>query len=418
MNEHLKKITPHNDGRHRRIHLTKLNNVSILPGGRGANPGANMTFTKSAKDQEVQKAMGDIVDLATSDTNGHQHGISVSFRNGELCMYTTFASGENDHSHDHALIRNDNGSYSVLANAGHTHDDITADQILSAVSRTMLEKTARGESVVELTQIETSLKQAITKMESVMPDDVKKTEIDAANEAVKNAEKKVDDLTKMVENLTAVAGLSAAHKSHYDGLDEAGKESFLKSDNDARDAAIKAAELEAIKGSDDPIVFKTSSGMVFRKSDDPRMIQMAKEREAEQAEVAKERERTNDLLKEAADSKIEALAKELMGNQPGDLDTHKAMVSAISSIGDETIRKAAFETLRAKNEIFKRAFGNIGTAEGDSEMPAKKAAASSLDKMAKERASKDNISFYDAYAKVSAENPELRRQSRAEPNRV
>ena len=141
MSEIFAKLTPHTDGRRRRIRLKSLSAVAILPGGSGANPESNVTFYKSAKgaSAQIEKRLGperggDVVDFATSSTDGHVHGLRIHSDGRDVTLVMHGATGIDSGPHGHEIIRNPDGTFSVSANAGHTHQ-ISAEDIRAALER-------------------------------------------------------------------------------------------------------------------------------------------------------------------------------------------------------------------------------------------------------------------------------------------
>lgn len=428
MSDDLSKLTPHKDGARRRMYMKALTNVAILPGGRGANGEANVCFYKSAEkqekrpgetdaefrarmrreeankqerrrrrgdkdydkeDEDAEKA-GDLVDLATSADAGHQHGIHVYMHDDEMGVVVGYAMGEDaERSHDHQLVRNEDGSYTILENAGHSHDDIPADAIMNIITQRLLEKEAAGEELPEKGPLADLL--AAAKQSEKQPSE--------GDSEMADDNKELDALKAQVATLTAVAALTGVHKTHYDTLDEDGQAEFMKMDDAGRDAAIKA---EADKKADaDPVVYKCeATGEEFRKSDDPRMVSMAKRMDEDRKENIR-------LQKAAADEALTKRAEELKF-VPGDITVRKAMLKAIDGIEDEEVRKKAHESIKGMNRDNSPMFKTVGAGG----TPVVKAdtvaeAEAELDRLAKERASKEGEDFYTAYDKVSEANPDL-----------
>lgn len=440
MSDQLKKLTPHKDGARRRMIMKGLTSVAILPGGQGANPEANVTFFKSAEKQveepkrrrrrkdkdyskqnaprdgetfsdffsrmregnprmtrerarqmfdgDTEKA-GDLVELATSADAGHQHGIHVYMDGEDFAIVVAYAMGEDaERSHDHQIMRNEDGSYSVLENAGHTHDDIPVDRIMNVITQRLLEKEAAGEELPEEGPL-ADLLVAAKKSKQQPPE--------GDNQMADN--KELDALKAQVATLTAVAALTGVHKTHYDSLDDDGKTAFLELDDTGKDDAIKTAETQ--KADADPVVYTADNGDVFKQSDDPRLVKMAKERDTERKENIR-------LQKKAEDDALEKRAETELANLPGDLDVRKALLRATDGIEDEKIREGAHNALKAQNARMGGALTTVGVG-GEPVISAstQKEAEDELDRLAKKRASEKGENFYDAYDKVSEENPQL-----------
>lgn len=338
-------------------------------------------------DGDAEKGAGDLVDLVTSVDEGHQHGISVNIYDDQVSFFTSYAGQDRESTHDHQMVRNDDGSYSILENFGHTHDDIEADQIMNIIGQRMLEKEAAGEKMPEEGHLADLL--AAAKEGKVQPPE-------GDPEMADN--KELDALKAQVATLTAVAALNGAHKTHYDTLDEAAKAEFLKMDADAKDASIKAAEAQ--KSEADPVVYKAADGTEFRKSDGDKAVEMAKRNDDLHKRVAKmeAREADTELTKRAEDLKF----------IPGDVDVRKAMIKALDGIEDEDVRKKAHEAIKAVNRDNSPLFKTIGSGG----QPVQKAesvdeAEAELERLAKARAEKEGEDFYTAYEKVSEANPDL-----------
>ena len=431
MTQRLEKLSPYNDGKRRRMFMKGLTNVAILPGGGGANPEANVCFYKSAEKQEkrpgetdaqfrarmrreeaekqerrrrrrrgdkdydkagegeAEKA-GDLVDMATSATDGHQHAISVSVYDDEMYLTVHYARGSDDEApgvgHDHQVIRNTDGTFTVTENAGHTHE-IDGAEIQRIITDRLMKS---GEELPEegpLADFLAAVKEGENSTQpggDTMPDDTKE----------------LDALKAQVASLTAVAALSGVHKAHYDTLGDSEKEAFVKMDAADRDKAIKAEE--AAKADADPVVYKCeATGEEFRKSDDQRMVSMAKQMDEDRKETIR-------LQKKSADDDLTKRAEDDLSHFPGDLTVRKSILKAVDGIEDEDTRKAALDALKAQDAKLAPAFTTVGAGG----TPAVKAdtqteAESELDKLAKDRAAKDKTDFYTAYEKVAEENPTL-----------
>ena len=441
MSDQIKKLTPHKDGVRRRMIMKGLTSVAILPGGQGANPEANVTFFKSTEKQDEEKGgrrrrrkdknyskqngpregetfsdffsrmrendssmtrararemfdgatekAGDLVELATSADAGHQHGIHVYMNGEDFSIIVAYAMGEDaERFHDHQIMRNEDGSYSVLENAGHTHDDISSESIMNIITRRLLEKEAAGEELPEEGPL-ADLLAAAKESERQLPQ--------GDNQMADN--KELDALKAQVATLTAVAALSGVHKTHYDSLDDDGKTAFLKLDDSKKDQEIEDAE--AKKADADPVVYTADNGDIFKKSDDPRLVKMAKERDEERKENIR-------LQKKAEDTALEKRAETELANLPGDIGVRKALLRATDGIEDEETRKGALAALKAQNARMGGAFTTVGVGgEPAIQASTKKEAADELDRLAKERAAEKGENFYDAYDKVSEDNPQL-----------
>ncbi len=402
---------------------------------------------------EVEKN-GDLVDMVTSVDEGHQHGIRVRDDCDGMYLWISYAGGDRDSMHDHQVIFNADGTYSVTENVGHSHtiDSVALQQVIIARIAAKAadldddkDREARkaaadaGEAMPDgsfpvfgkdhlsaaLIALEAAPEDAqpeiaahvIKRADALglgeeMPKDgslaailakastgggsVGKGEID-----MPVTQEELDALKAKNERLEKVAALSGVHKSHFDTLDEATQDEFLKADEAGRDALVEAAEVA--KADEDPVVYTADNGDEFRKSDDPRLIKMAKDRDEERKE--------NALLK--AKTEDDALAKRAetdLANFPGDVPVRKAILKAVDGIEDDETRTAALDALKAKDARMAKGFttiGTTGTVDLEKALGDKESAGAELDELAKARASKEGEDFYTAYEKVAQENPEL-----------
>jgi hypothetical protein len=318
-------------------------------------------------DEALLAKFDDTTGVMTSNEDGHAHILWLYGKVGE----TSWQKSEGEESgHDHPWMLNADGTITIGMSEGHDH---AVDQ--SIVLMALMEKNdsnQAGDPGIE--------------KEAEMP----QTPEEVAND-LKKATDENGELTKSNERLAAIVKLSADERAHFDGLDTEGQDAFLAKSADERGSEINKSTEE------DPVVYTSLSGDEFRKSDDSRLIKLAKERDEDRKELAKARvEREN--------AGFEKRAEELLPNSSGDLPVRAAIVKALDGIKDEDLRKGAFESVQAGDKALKAAFNRTGHQtvtgdEGDAE--------TELTNLAKARAEKDECSFTDAYAKVADENPAL-----------
>lgn len=178
----------------------------------------------------------------------------------------------------------------------------------------------------------------------------------------------------------AYGELNDAEKAHYNRLDESGKAAFLKMAKDARANELnKAAE-------SDPVVYTAEDGSVFRKSDDPRLVKMAKDNDQTNRELKKERDERETL-------EFTKRATEELGNLPGEMPSKIALLKAVEKIEDKEVRTSVLGILKSHCESFKPAF----ETRGSSSLTGPTA---SLDAMAKKYAEDHKLSYEKAYSEV------------------
>lgn len=208
----------------------------------------------------------------------------------------------------------------------------------------------------------------------------KKAADDAA--ALEAMTKKAADDAAALVIAKAVSEMTDSHKKHYNTLDEAGKTAFIGKSASDRDAIV--TELSKA----DAIVYTASDGTTFRKSDDERLVAMAKRNDATMAELAKARE--------AGETAVFAKrAAEELPSYPGGDNVKVALLKAVDGISDEATRKGVAELLKAGNVAMTGAFVKRGTTGGTDQTPAE-----ALHKMANDYATANKVTFGKAYSEV------------------
>ena len=315
----------------------------------------------------------DVVDLVTSVEDGHQHGIEIDVYDGKPRFYLNYAMSEGGEGHDHQLVRGEDGKITVTENAGHSH-------------------------AIDETTIQTAMLNAmIGKAELETPDDPGASADNLGNQpteddmADKNAGDQSAELAKkndLIKQLQAVVDLSPEHRAHYDTLPVSKRDDFL-----TKSASEKDADIEAIEKAN-PVIYTAEDGTEYRKSDDARLVKMAKERDEDRKEMSKFR----------IDAEQEAFSKQaddLLGLVPGEKVEKVATIRAISKIEDADVRKAAFTLLENAGKVYKMALSTAGVNETVSPANTGIAKAADVLKQAVSACAKeDSISEAQAYEKV------------------
>jgi hypothetical protein len=213
------------------------------------------------------------------------------------------------------------------------------------------------------------------------------TEPKAADELT--AAKKLHDeelakMTKRAERAEHVAELSDEHRTHFKSLKGDASDEFLKLDSDARDEAVQAVS-DANK-----VVYKATDGAVYRKNDDPRLVELAKTTD-------KEKKKRLEFEEKAKKGDLEKRATELK-HIPDKDGARVALLKAIDSLPEDE-QAVAMTALKAQNDRLAPAFGTVGTSEGPS---ADSGELDELDVMAKTIAERDKITHEQAYVKALA----------------
>lgn len=224
-------------------------------------------------------------------------------------------------------------------------------------------------------------------------DAMSKTPEELQAELTKSAEDK-KALEASLAKAEAIAKMSDAEKAAMADMDDEGKEKFIAAKpEDRKKEVAKRAEAN-------PIVYKSkSTGAEYRKSDDTRLIDLAKRDDDREAELKKMRD-------DALDETFSKRASTELARFPGELTIKTALVKAVAGIKDDTVRKGVEDMLKGAHGKLSVMLKEIGTGKDDtsgddSDGDVKKAAETSLDKMAKDYMSKNaGVTFAKAYDAV------------------
>lgn len=313
-------------------------------------------------DDDVAKARA-----MTDTTAGHSHLIVTR---DELHGMTTYErGGEGQVSHAHPWLKDDAGNIIVGHALGHTHAVnvlVTKENTTGGVPAP-LDGTAAGDS--NTAESGTG--------ETKMADTTKAAEDQAA---------KIETLQKSNQRLQTILGLTPDQRAHFDTLKGDDADAFLAKSDSARAAILKGL------ADADAVVYQADDGTEFRKSDDARLVELAKRADNDRRELAKERE-----LAKRAD--LEKRASDVLKNLPADAAVKADLLGAIEGIQDETRRTAAMEALKAHDAGLGQAFTRVGTREG---ADVTKSAAAQLDELAKNYADKHDVTVARAYDAVVA----------------
>lgn len=323
----------------------------------------------------------DRVDLLTSSESGHQHGLRIH-HDGEEGTYIMvhYAAGEGGETHDHQVMIDADGNMVMSENQGHTHE-------------------------IDRAQFEAMILRRITKDEG---DDADPLEAQATtNASVASAHEGDTDVSKSEELATvearavraeAIVALNKADREFFDSLEGTeAQDAFLAKSAEGRAEDIaKAAEANAV-------VYTDRKGREYTKADGERMIELAKEADAE----AQKRE---EAAVEKADADLTKRA-EALDFLPGSVDSRKALLKAIDGIEDEAVRGEALAALKSNNAANQSATETIGSNAGNPDTTstevgksegniAKADAEARLDELAKAYATEHKVTEVVAYNEI------------------
>lgn len=343
---------------------------------------------KQAVQDSLRGFANEIIQVAAGAVDGIDADDSIFKR------YTKEEDGEEFPARDFAytpeLVKSDSWALRLTSVPGGLPDAQLVDAAIEHVGTDLFKASAK-----EATTVKRRLRAAFKKanpgkdLPEFFADIEEATKVMKKEENAPTAEQ-VTALEKRAEKAEALATLTDVQKSHYNGLDEAGKESFLKMDADARTQVIEKA------AGDDPVEYTTISGRELRKSAGVDMIEAAKETDIEKRANTK-------LRAEIYEGKIEKRLGEKLSHLPGDTAARTALVKAVDGIKDEELRKSVFETVLQPHDAgMATILTKRGTTEGNGSLPDTDA---QLDKMATELAKSESITFEKAYTQV-LESPE------------
>lgn len=299
--------------------------------------------------------------LATNEVDGHAHAVLI-YEDGSLYVQHATAAGA-EYSHSHGIITNADGSVSILADSGHTHEII-------------------GTAVIAVPADAVVVIQA-----SASPT----TNADSAKAAhAKSTRSAAIDHGSSMQTKTIV--LTEAQHAHYSKLATADAEAFIAKSSAERDAVL--AEI----AKSDEVVFKGElTGIEVRKSQGDFALKLAQSAEASEkrardaaaaTEVEKAKREATELRKRA-----ERVLKGLAGSDA----VHDEILKAIESCSADA--QTAFNAI---TDGARKTMSDAGVAkgiggEGD---PVEKAAPSEYEELIAKTMADDNCDRPTAADKV------------------
>ena len=362
----------------------KINEISAVD--RPAQEGARAVIMKRDDgtpqiDDAVEKRV-----WLTTDVDGHAHlvddrGFDGDERDGGDTSWSVSNSDEENRGHAHPWIKNEDGSVTIGASEGHTHE------------------------VLETTVKRAGPPRAADTPEDTMPNskDNGTNKGDEGAVALKAAEDRNAELETELAESNARAEMTDAEKVHLDTLDpqldDDARKAFLAAKPKTRaDIVAKAAKaVEDAKG----VAYTADDGTEYTKADDPRLVRQAERNDELARDLAKATKRSDE-------QDLRKRAEEDLKHLPGTVETRMALLKAVESIGDDGERKTATEALKAQNEQMAKAFDTRGSRRSGGEVPAGKDADSpegQLDALAKRYAEEHDVTEaegYDAVLKTDA----------------
>lgn len=346
--------------------------------------------------------------ILTSSEAGHQHTIDPSCcENGEGRTSYERMSDE-DYGHDHAWVRNEDGTITVAENMGHGH---TVDGSVTAPGPEGAEQPNTAVVIAARAGGAGNLRPGSA------PRTVKHTQEPPTMDP---KDVKISEQQKRIEFLEKVLKLPDAHRLHYNKLAVSGAVNdavaFVEKSAGDRDRDIKDADAA------DPVVYTSKRTNKAYRASQQELADLAKDSDAQADEVAKAREeRDSARFSKLATESFGHLALKSKKGKDG-YDDGVALAKAIYSIADEAQRDRILDTLKAADAIAAGNYEPQGVetqagAEGDDEeepaAPTKKLgdnkAAAELTKMAEALATKEGIHPLVAKKRLIETNPVAKR---------
>lgn len=330
-------------------------------------------------------------DIVVGHAMGHNHGIEVISKGDELDK-REFSSKEREAAASGGAAMPD-GSYPIETTAD-LRNAISAfgrAKNQAAVAR-HIQRRARALGATDLLPDSGKLADLLgknndsvgiqnTAEETAALEDQQMTEKSkqAADETAVN--EALAEMTKRAERAEALVSMGEEQRSYCKSLVNASDvDAFIAMSNEDRDEVI--AKAAASNG----VVYTAEDGTEYRKNDDPRLIKMARDMDAEKKKRMK-------MEQQAYKAELEKRAAEL-AHIPGDESARVALLKGIDTLPQEE-RDAAMAALKAQNERLGKAFTTVGTSIAGSDD-----SLDPLDSMAADIAKRDGISFERAYAKA------------------
>jgi hypothetical protein len=286
--------------------------------------------------------------LLTTPMDGHQHLLSdeVGPDARTSAGTTSHDRGTNTDFHSHPwMIEASSGAVVIGEAEGHTHQVLLTSQSGSPPAILDLSKQATA-GAPDPTAASTSSGVPADSVGTVHNEATMSKENDQTvdNEAVA---KQLVEITKRAERAESVSELNDAQRGIFKSLDAEGQDAFLALTPEQRIAEVaKAADANAVVHTD-------LDGVEYRKSDDPRLVQLAKRADGERtARLAGE------VVAKAAD--LRKRAEGLVGI-PGTIEVRMSILKGIDML-PEADQAPALEALQAQDAGLAEAFKRQGTA--------------------------------------------------------
>jgi hypothetical protein len=322
------------------------------------------------------------VGMLLTDVDGHSHLI---YNIEEMSGTTSWSIDLNGNDHNHPWMKDMEGNIVVGAAAGHTHKIVK--KVLAAVSVNEYGKQ-------DITIIDAEVAAPDTTQETEKMTKTVEAQLEEAQAELAKAAEDKAAMEARIAKAEAVAALTDVEKAHFDALEGEAKDAFLAKSGEDRKADIaKAADADAV-------IYTARDGSEFRKSDDPRLIAMAKKMDADAEALAKAKA-------EAEEATFTKAAESEYAGLPGEVAHRVALLKAVDGIEDADTKAAVQTMLKAQASALAKSEVTIGTSAtkptaegGPGEAVSKADANAKLEKLAIDYAKEHDITKEKAMVKV------------------
>lgn len=290
----------------------------------------------------------DAGNIIVGDAMGHTHGIAAMVMKADDYWKRDFSAEERSRLADSGAAMPD-GSYPIsdqkdLANAiqafGRAKDKAAVARHIRTRAKTL--------GLADMLPKEGSLADSMGKDDSVSTADDGNTTMTNKDDKAVAQTAEFEALQKRAERAEKVAELNDVQKAYLKGLTDKDQERFLALKGDLRDAEIAKSK------EGDEVLFRDEDGTEYRKSDDPRLVTLARRSAAERAERIR-------IEKLAQERELDQLVSEL-SSLPGEDAERRVLLKGVLGL-PETAREGMLKSLRAQNKSFAKAFQTIGTSD-------------------------------------------------------
>jgi hypothetical protein len=330
---------------------------------------ARVAILKRNGEDDAQKRMA-----ITTMTAGHAHSILTSNHlGGENRMgQTSYVDG---HAHD--WVMDEAGAIFIADAMGHNHGIAVLTKSNDGAPATV--------GGIQPAGVDDAAKSGAENT-SMTPE-----QLAALQKAADEGKAKIAELEKANARSQSILKLAPEQRAHFDTLKAEDQDAFLASTPEQREQVVKNLR------DANPVIFTALDGTEYRKSDDARLVKMARDRDEDRKALLREQS----IRKQA---ELEKRAGEELANLGGEITTKAALLGAVDSIQDQAVRAKVLEVLKQQDAGLGKAFTRVGTSAAPN---VEKKAGERLDDLAKAYSVANKCALDKAYDAV-VQTPEGR----------